>query len=148
VLTTTNPNYGGYIGLADDGTSLFALYQAAPAADGTVDTQVLKLDTSGGSPSKVYDEVTDPKVSTLRLLGAVSGAVVMAREVTPQADSGAVSSESSVLVIPAAGGAPRIVASFVNDSPIFELQSPTFAQDSFWLNGSGRVFRLPAAALR
>jgi len=144
-LTTSNPSFGGYIGLTDDGTSLFALSQAGPAADGTVDTKVLKIDTSSGTPSTVYDEIVGPTVS-FRLLGAVSGAIVFSRDVT--GEGGAAISESSVLVIPAGGGAPRIVASFAHDSPIFELQAPAFSPDSFWLNASGRVFRLPAAALQ
>ena len=151
-LTTPNAAYGGYIGLADDGTTLFALFQQMPAADGTVDTQVLKLGAAGTTPSVVYDEVL-PTISTLRLLGAVNGAVVMARDVAPQPDAGdatygSTASESSVLAIPAGGGAPRIIASFVNDSPIFELQAPAFSADTFWVNGSGRVFSLPAGALQ
>ncbi|MGO9833053.1 MAG: hypothetical protein ACLP1X_02425 [Polyangiaceae bacterium] len=152
-LTTPNAAYGGYIGLADDGTTLFALFQQTPAADGTVDTQVLKLGAAGTTPSVAYDEVLNPTISTLRILGAVDGAVVLARDVAPQPDGGdaaygSSASESSVLVIPAGGGAPRIIASFVNDSPIFELQAPAFSADTFWVNGSGRIFSLPAGALR
>ena len=93
-----------------------------------------------------------PRLRTLRLLGAVDGAVLLVRSVTPQVDGGASSpgsaSESSVLAIPASGGAPRIVASFLRDTPIFEVQAPTFTGDVFWLNQGGRVFRLPGAALR
>ncbi len=147
-LTTSDPHHGGTIGLEDDGTSLFSLYEAAPAADGTVDTQVLKLGLSGAPSTMVYDEVLDPTIAQLRLLGAVNGAVLIVRNITPQADGGASSTESSVLVIPASGGAPRIVASFLRDAPIFEVQAPTFTGDVFWLNQGGRVFRLPAAALR
>lgn len=146
-LTTSDASYGGFIGLQDDGTTLFALYEAAPASDGTVDTQVVVVDSSDGGTSVLYDEVDDPTLVSFRLLGAVSGAVVLVRDVTAQPEAGAGSSESSVLVIPPGGGAPRIVASFAGDAPIFELQAPTFTADVFWLNASGRVFRLPAAAL-
>ena len=145
-LTTTDAAHGGFIGLADDGTTLFALYEAAPA-NGTVETQVVQLASGDAGPSVLYDELVDPTVASLRLLGAVNGAVVLARAVLGRADGG-VASESSVLVIPAGGVAPRIVASFVRDAPIFELQAPTFSEDIFWLNASGQVFRLPAAALR
>lgn len=147
-LATTDPHHGGTIGLQDDGTTLFELYEAAPAADGTVDTQVLMLSGTGSAPNVLYDEVLDPSVAQLRLLGAVDGAVLLVRDITPRADAGASSSESSILVIPASGGAPRIVASFLRDTPIFEIQAPTFTGDVFWLNQGGRVFRLPAAALR
>jgi hypothetical protein len=147
-LTTTDPSHGGFIGLQDDGTALFALYEAPPAADGTVDTQVLRLDLSDAGSSVVYDEVVDPKIERLRLLGAVNGAVVLVRDIAVQADAGVTSSESAVLGIPAAGGAPRILASFVRDTPIFELQAPPFSPDTFWVNSSGRVFRLPAGALQ
>jgi hypothetical protein len=147
-LTTDNASYGGYIGLVDDGTSLFALYQAAPAADGTVDTQIQKLDASGAAPATVYDEVADPTVSALRLLGASGGAVVFVRDVAGGVDGGPASPESSVLVLPAGQTSPRIVAGFVGDSPVFELATPSFTPDVFWMNASGKIFRLPSQVLK
>jgi len=147
-LTTSDPGHGGFIGLQDDGTTLFALYEAAPAADGTIDTQVLTVATPGGNTSVLYDETVDSTIARLRILGVVGGAVLLVRDVVRSDGGVASSSESTVLVIPAAGGPPRIVASFLHDTPVFELQTPTFSQDVFWMNGSGRVFRLPAAGLR
>jgi hypothetical protein len=147
-LTTSDPAHGGFIGLSDDGTTLFALYEAPPAADGTVDTQVLKIDPVHSHSSTVYDEVLDPTVARLRLLGAVAGAVVLARDVTVKSDAGAGLAESAVLIVPASGGPPRIAASFAHDTPVFELQTPAFSPDTFWVNASGRVFRLPRGALQ
>jgi hypothetical protein len=147
-LTTSDASHGGFIGLQYDGAALIALFEAPPAADGTVDTQVLRLDPADAGSSLVYDETVDPTFGRLRLLGAVSGAVVLVRDTTANADAGNASSESVVLVVPPSGGAPRIAATFAQDTPVFELQTPTFSPDSFWINASGRVFRLPAGALQ
>ncbi len=147
-LTTSDPNHGGFIGLQDDGATLFALYEAAPAADGTVDTQAVSVDLSGGATTTLYDSVVDPAVTSLRLLGAVNGALLLVRHVSAQIDAGVSAAESGVLVVPASGGAPRIVASFTRDQPLFEVQAPTFSRDVFWINASGSIFQLPAAALR
>lgn len=147
-VTTPDASYGGYVGLVDDRTTLFALYQSAPTADGTIDTQIQKLSASGGMPTKLYDEVALPTVSQLRLLGASAGAVIFARDVAGGIDGGARSPESSVLVLPAGQTAPRIVAGFVGDSPVFEVQAPSFTADVFWMNASGRIFRLPSGVLK
>jgi hypothetical protein len=148
-LTTTDTSHGGFIGLQDDGTSLFALLEAPPAPDGTVETQVLQLSPADAGSSLLYEENVNPAVETMQMLGAVNGAVVVVRVVTVDPDGGSSSPrQSSVLVIPPGGGSPRIVASFVDDQPIFGLQTPPFTPDAFWLSASGRVFRLPAAALQ
>jgi hypothetical protein len=147
-LTTSDASHGGFIGLQYDGTALIALFEAPPAADGTVDTQVLRLDPADAGSSLVYDEIVDPTFGRLRLLGAVNGAVVLVRDTMANADAGNASSESAVLVVAPTGGAPRILASFAQDTPIFELQTPAFSPDAFWVNASGRVFRLPAGALQ
>ena len=147
-LTTTDASHGGFVGLQDDGSVLFALYEA-PAADGTIDTQVLSVDPASGATTSLYHESVDPTVVHLRLLGAVAGAVLIVRDGSSASDSGVLmtSSESTVLVIPPGGGAPRIVASFSRDTPVFGLEAPTFSADVFWINASGRLFRLPAAGL-
>ena len=147
-LTTTSATHGGFVGLQDDGTTLFALYEA-PASDGTIDTQVLAIAPATGNTTTLYHESVDPTVVRLRLLGAAAGAVLLVRDGSSLSDGGvlASSSESAVLVIPPGGGAPRIAASFSRDTPVFELQAPTFSPDVFWINASGRLFRLPAAGL-
>jgi hypothetical protein len=148
-IVTSDAAHGGFIGLQSDGTSLFALFEAPPAADGTIDTQVLRVDPTDAGSATVYDDVVNPQFERLRLLGAVGGAAVLVRDVSAGPDAGAgASTQSSILVIPAAGGAPRIVASYVNDTPLFELQVPAFSPDTFWVNQSGKVFRLPAAAVQ
>lgn len=149
-IMTSDPSHGGFIGLQSDGTTLFALFEAGgPGADGTIDTQVLTVDGSGNT-AMLYQESVDPTVVRLRLLGAVDGAILLVRDGTYRPDGGMVASslDSTVLVVPAGGGAPRIVASFSHDSPVFELQAPVFSPDVFWINSSGRVFRLPAAGLK
>jgi hypothetical protein len=149
-VTTGDATHGGFIGLADDGTALFALYEAGPGADATIDTQVLAVDPMNGNTTTLYEEAVDPTVVRLRLLGAVSGSVLLVRDGTSSASggAGAPSSESTVLVIPRGGGAPRIASSFSRDTPVFGLQAPTFSPDIFWINASGRVYRLPAAGLQ
>ncbi len=145
-LTTSDPQHGGFVGLQDDGASLFALYEAPPGPDGRVDTQVLAFAGSDAGSQMLYDEVVDPKSVQLRLLGAVSGAVLLVRDSVQTNDAAVSSTESTVLAIVPGAGSPRILASFAGDSPIFELQTPAFSHDAFWLNASGRVFRLPSAA--
>lgn len=49
-LVTSDARHGGFIGLQDDGTTLFALFESPPAADGTVATQVLELDRRTRGP--------------------------------------------------------------------------------------------------
>jgi hypothetical protein len=145
-LTTSDPQHGGFVGLQDDGTTLFALYEAPPGADGRVDTQVLAFAGSDAGSQMLYEEVVDPKSVQLRLLGAVSGAVLLVRDSVQTYDAAPSATESTVLAIVPGAGSPRILASFAGDSPVFELQTPAFSRDAFWLNASGRVFRLPAAA--
>jgi hypothetical protein len=141
-------SHGGFIGLQSDGTSLFAVFEMTPNADGTVETQVVNVNVSDGAPSVTYDEVVDPTTTSIRLLGAVGGAALVVRNVAAQPDGGVPLSESTVIVLPPNGGAPRIAASFQSDTPLFELQAPAFSPDLFWLNQSGRIFRLPAAAFQ
>jgi len=157
-VQTSDQAYGGIIGLRDDGTSLFALCESGKGADGTVEARVYTIDTSDAGPtgqsvwppgSYLYDDTFDPSITSMSFLGAVDGALLLERDVTPPADAGVGASvtESSILVIPSGGGTPRIVASFQGDRPL-AIRAPTFSPDTFWLNLSGRVFRLPAAALR
>jgi hypothetical protein len=148
-ITTKDAAHGGFIGLQSDGASLFALFEAPPMTDGTINTQVLRLDPSDAGSATLYDDVVTPQFERLRLLGAVSGAAVLVRDVNAGPDSGVgAPTQSSVLVIPPGAGAPRIIASFINDTPLFELQAPAFSPDTFWVNRSGKVFRLPAAAVK
>lgn len=145
-VITSDESHGGFIGLQDDGTTLFALSESGADADGLIDTQVLALGDS--EPKVLYDELVDPAVVRLRLLGAVNGAVLLVRDLAAQPQGGVAATSSSVLVIPPGGGDPRIVASFAKDTPTGELQAPSFSPDVFWLNSSGRVFQLSGAALK
>jgi hypothetical protein len=148
-LTVTDGTRGGFVGMQSDGTSLFAVYESTPDADGRMDLEVQRLGASPSDEAKVlYEERAAPPAVRLRLLGAVSGAVVVARDTTLVSDAGPPAAESAVIVLPASGSSARTVASFRDDAPVFELQVPTFTPDVFWMNQSGRVFRLAAAGLR
>ena len=148
-LNIADPTRGGFVGLADDGASLYAVYEPEPNSDGSVDLTVQKLGASSADqPTLLYSEKGSAPTTRLRLLGAVNGAVLLARDATQSSDAGAAESEGSVILIPPDGSTPRIVASFRGDTPIFELQAPAFSPDIFWLNQSGRVYRLSAPALK
>jgi hypothetical protein len=148
-LTVSKGSRGGFVGLQSDGTSLFAVYEGSPDSDGNMDLQVQRLGAAPSEEPKVlYEERSAPPTVRLRLLGAVSGAVVLARDTALLSDAGPAATESTVIVLPASGSSARTVASFRDDGPIFELQVPTFTPDVFWMNQSGRIFRLAAAGLR
>jgi hypothetical protein len=149
-LTIGNKNdIWGFTGAASDGTALVALYEGAPGADGAVDVKVEKLGAATSTdPSVLYEVQADPKTTRFRLIGAADGAVFVVRDTTQASDAGPGMSESSVIVIPADGSTPRIAASFRDDAPVGEIQKPAFTPDVFWLNRSGQVYRLKAAAFR
>lgn len=148
-LTVSNDTRGGFVGLQSDGTSLFAVYEGPPDSDGNMDLQVQRLGSSPSEDPKVlYEERGAPPTVRLRLLGAVSGALVLARDTALLSDAGPAETESTVIVLPAGGSSARTIASFRDDGPVFELQVPTFTPDVFWMNQSGRIFRLAAAGLR
>ena len=63
VTTDPSQGHGGTIGLQSDGTSLFSLFEAAPNADGSIDTQIRKLPSPGATPVVVY--ATNPYAERL-----------------------------------------------------------------------------------
>jgi len=148
-LTIRDQTVGGFVGVASDGTELVALYEGATGSDGTVDVKVEKLGASPSTdPTILFEAQADPKTTSFRLIGAASGAVFVVRDTTQASDAGPATSESSVIVIPPDGSTPRIAASFRGDAPVREIQAPAFTPDVFWLNQSGQVYRLKAAAFR
>jgi hypothetical protein len=78
----------------------------------------------------------------IRLLGAVDGAVIFARDEYLQADR---LRSSSVLVIPPGAKSARFLADFLGDVPI---QGTGVSNDQvFWMNQTGRIFALSREAL-
>jgi hypothetical protein len=140
---------GGFVSLANDGTSLYAV-EESPNADKTLHVMVEKVGATSADMSKppLYEEKRLQPPATLRLLGAVNGAVLIVRNSTQTVDAGPATSEAAVIVAPSSGSTPSIVASYRDDTPIFDIQTPAFSSDVFWLNQSGAVWRLSAAALR
>jgi hypothetical protein len=134
--------HGGYMGVQVDAGTLFALFEQAPADDGTVGVALFAIDLGEPAPSQtpapVYQIRIDPAVTRINLLGAVDGAALVTRIEHPRRDAPVRS--SSVLMLPREGGAPRIVADFARDFPLQGLS--TDDERVFWLNASGRLFAL------
>jgi len=146
-VTLANPDdpHGGYIGVTSNGTSLFALFEDTANDDGTIPTSVIRIDPAAENAEVIYETVVDTRVvSSLRMLGAAPGVVVLEREVKNADES---TRDSTLLLVPESGGLPDIAASWSGDSAIFELATPDDTDDVFWLNQSGLLFRLPVAAL-
>jgi hypothetical protein len=138
---------GGFTGVQVDGTSLFALFESMPAADGTLTVQVQHVDlTKPGMSTVVYETTVDRNISQLAMLGAIDGAIVLSRiEYETEGDMRAVRS-ASVIVVPATGGGPRFAADYPKDYPGNDLVSDD--NRIYWLNSSGRLYGFPRTALR
>jgi hypothetical protein len=150
-IDTADRLRGGYLGTATDltgGDGVYALYEDAPAADGTVTTRVVRLDATGKA-STLLERSLDPSTG-LWLLGVIDGTVLLARTESTTTDGGAPGvRSSSVLAIPAHGGAPRILADSARDYPMLGLQAVTYDADwVYWLNSSGDLFRFGRGALQ
>jgi hypothetical protein len=138
--------YGGYIGLASDGSDVFSLFQSAPT-QGRERLQIGRVTEPGNAgPSDlmpIYElEVpAAPRVTALRLLGALDGAVFFARE--ESFEGGRFS--ASVMMIRRGEARAEYLADFSGDAP----EAGIVANDErvFWLNKSGRIFAFPREAL-
>jgi len=145
-LEISRAEYGGYIGLASDGSDVFALFQSAPS-QGRERLQIGRVtDPGSAGPSDlmpIYElEVpADPRVTALRLLGALDGAVFFARE--ESFEGGRFS--ASVMMIRRGEERAEYLADFSGDAP----EAGIVANDErvFWLNKSGRIFAFPREAL-
>ena len=151
-FTTANKLRGGYLGVQTDssgGDGVYALFEDPPSADGTVPMRVERLG-KGGEPTTLFQTQIEASRSALWLLGVVDGAVILARTENDITDAGAGPiRSSSVIVLPASGGAPRIVADFARDYPILGLSALVTDADSvYWLNSSGDLYQLSRGALK
>jgi hypothetical protein len=151
-LSTSDKLLGGYVGVQIDSTgaqSLYSIYQDTPAPNGTVRTRVLKLDPASQASTNLLERILDPARTTLWILGVVDGGVLLASTESAVSDAGENSlRSSSVLLIPAGGGAPRIVADFSRDNPILGFQAvANDAEQVYWLNRSGDLYRFSRTEL-
>ena len=151
-VTTPDQLHGGFIGVHADAAGapgLYSLYEEAPAA-GNVLTRVVKIDPMARTLAPLVERTLALGGSTLWLLGAVDGAVLLARTESEGGDAGPSSiRSSSVIVLPARGGAPRIVADYARDYPLLGMQVVAVDADwVYWLNSTGELFRLARGALQ
>jgi hypothetical protein len=150
-LMITDTKHGGYVRVRIDDTRLVALFEGAPAPDGKVSIQVRRVAIANGAASGTSDMLfnmpVDPALGQIGLQGALDGAVVLSRiDYDPTVSGATAVGSSSLFVVPAAGGVPRILADYSGDFP-----SEGFASDAmyiYWLNNSGKLYRLSRAALR
>ena len=147
-VTITDPAHNGYLGVVADGTDLFAVFEGPPGAAGTEHLQIGRVAMASSAQPGELDVVYDVEVpagrhlTSLRLIGALDGAVIFARD--EYVEGGGLRS-SSLLVLPAGATGPRFIADFVGDLP---LQGIGVNNDRvFWMNQFGRIFALSREAL-
>jgi hypothetical protein len=144
--------HGGYLRMYLDGPRVYAFFEGSPAPDHTVSMEVHRIavanGASSGSADKLYATSLDPAHAQLNLLGALDGAAVLSRVNYESKFPGATAvASSSLLAVPATGGAPRLLADFSGDAPGEGLVSD--ATYFYWLNTiSGKLYRLARTALR
>jgi hypothetical protein len=74
--------------------------------------------------------------------------VLLARVQTPALPDATEVQSGALLLVPEAGGAPKIAAEFPFDAPFGDLQAPAFDERAlYWLNTSGNLYSLDVAAL-
>jgi hypothetical protein len=152
-IATPDQLHGGFLGVHTDLSGvagILSIDEDAPSADGqTVLTRVVRL-AAGGPSTTLLERNLEPASTTLWLMGAIDGAVLLARTENQAASTVAPTIlHSSVIVLPAGGGAPWIAADFTGDHPLLGLNALAYDQSSvYWLNSSGDLYRLPRKVLR
>jgi hypothetical protein len=147
-MTIPDPGHNGYLGTVSDGRDLFVVYEGPATAAGTSHWQighiVMASTATAGELTPIYDlEVpAERNLTTVRLLGAVDGAVIFARDEFRQ--PGLLLS-SSVLVIPPGATSARFIADFARDLPVSGIGASD--DQIFWMNRTGRIFALSREAL-
>lgn len=147
-LTISDYRHNGYLGVVSDGVDLFTLFESAPTPAGREHLEIGRIPVAASATadqlSVLYDlEVpAERRLTGLRLLGAVDGAVFFARDEYLQADR---LRSSSLLVIPAGATQARFVADFTADVPVASIAANR--DTIFWMNQSGRIFALSREAL-
>jgi hypothetical protein len=145
-LEISELDFSGYIGLVSDGSDVFALFESAPR-DGRERFQIGRVMSPGSAgPSDltpIYDiEVpSDPRVTLVRLLGALDGAVFFAREELFEGGR----FNASMLMIRRGQERAEFLADFSGDTPVDGI----VASDDrvFWLTRTGRIYAIPRETL-
>jgi hypothetical protein len=147
-ITVNDKARGGFFGVQADNMYAYAVYETAAAADNTVHLQLFRIDaaatTAAANPMPVYDLQVQPLFTQLRLIGSVAGALLLARV---ELESNMLATRSSTLsIIPANDTTQRIVAVYAGDFPAQGVAADD--NNVFWLNDSGRLYKLDRSALR
>ena len=138
---------GGFVGMLLDGDSILALSRA-PAADETDEVKLVSID-SQGRQKVVYSSTVDAGRAKFSILGATEQAVLLARYALSSSSADASVQSGTVLIVPRDGSLAVISAEFLRDAPASSLSAPAFDPDGiYWVNSSGRLYRLPLAAVR
>lgn len=125
-----------------------AFYVVSTDSSGTsLSAKLVALDDRG-QPDLLYTQAIDSGTGNLRPLGAAGAVVILARPQETTLPDGTTAHNDSVLLVPKAGGAARVLATFFEDGPVGRLQAPEFDPGGlYWLNQSGKLFRLDRQAL-
>jgi hypothetical protein len=147
VLTTAPKEHGGYLAVHTDGTALFALFEGTPDADVThwqVQTVDIADAARGGAPRTLYDLPVMGKRAALQPVGALDGAMLVAR-FSLMADGKTVAG-STLLLLRKSGGPPVVIADFAGRFPLPGLASD--ADSIYWFNDDAKLYSFPRYALR
>jgi hypothetical protein len=137
----------GYSGLVLDGARLVAV-SMDPQGNGSLEASLLALDSRGDS-KVLYSQSVEAQRARLRPLGVSDGVVLLGRWQLATSSDNSTLDSSSVLLVPDDGNLPRVLAEFLRDGPVGQMQAPPFdATAVYWLNSSGRLYRLARATLR
>jgi hypothetical protein len=146
-MTIKDLRRNGFVGVVSDGTDTFALFESEPVA-GVEHLQIARVSAASTAAASDVQPVFDLPISaekpltSLRLLGAVDGALLFARDEWAALDR---LRSSSVMVIPRGANSARFIADFSGDAPVLGVAAS--GTEVFWLNQSGRIFALSREAL-
>lgn len=146
VLTNMPDEHGGYLAVHTDGTALYALLEGTPDNDVT-HWQVLTIDVAdaarGGASRTLYDLPVTAKRAALQPVGALDGALLVAR-FTLEPDGTVIS--STLLMLRKSGGPPSVIADFAGRYPLPGLAAD--ADNIYWFNDDAKLYSFPRAALK
>jgi len=147
VMTDQPDRHGGYLAVLTDGTTLYAVFEGTPEA-GVTHFQVHALDIAearGSTPPRtLYDLPVSGQRSELKPIGALDGALLVAR--LSLSSDGMTVTSSTLLLLRRAGGPASVVADFAGRYPL-----PSIAADAdnvYWFNDDAKLYSFPRAALR
>ncbi len=139
---------GGFVGLSLQGSSVLALSRT-PQPDDSDDVQLLAFD-SQGRRQVLFEQNVDPGRTKFLILGSNETATLLVRYTLSSSEDDSSLESGTVLIVPRDGSLPLVTAEFVRDAPAAaSVPAPAFDRDGlYWVNSSGRLYRLPLSALR